>query len=516
MNPKDLLLPLVLALATTWGLQYYFGQSTETPGQQAGQQFQAPTSDTVAHKPLNLEIDFLDEKPAYKNETTLIETENAKYVFSTEGASLQAVEFKRSFGHDQRWLQTIFAPNQYEKEERCFLVALDRPTPYYFQLKDRTETDEAYSITYHAELPQIGSLDKTFTILKHQYRIDCTIGLHLSVPGIAVQPRIFTVAPMLAELGKRDTISGIVNDNSDGVTIVPRDSSMVHSFWYRPTLFGAQDRYFVHSLVSDIDGFAQRGYYKVMDDSQVYPIIEGPKTSESHEWTVSFYVGPKIDDAMASVDPRLEKTINYGFLGPISKWLSRFMLDALNWLNKYVYNYGIAIIILTILLRLLMLPFTSQTEKSVKKQQEFSKKLSYIQEKYKNNPEELARARAELVQKHGMPGMGGCLPMLIQLPIFLALRDVLSTAIELYQAPFLWISDLSSPDPYYVFPVVTALAMMLQGLAADAQQRIAMMAMGIFFAAILANFSAGLALYISLSTLLGVAQTILLKRMRAA
>lgn len=515
MNPKDLLLPLFLALVTTWGLQYYFGRSTDTDQNHAGQQFQAPASDVVSHKPLNLEIDFVDAKSAYKQVNTTIETDEARYVFSTEGASLQEVEFKRSFGHSQRWLQTIFAPNRFEKEERCFLVAFDHMTPYYFDLKDHRETDVAHELVYFADVPDVGSVRKTFTIFKNSYRIDCTLGVNV-VEGQTVQLRMFIVSPLLAELGKKDVVSGLVNDGSDGLTTIARDSYMSQNYWFRPTLFGTQDRYFVHSLVTDVNGFAQRGYFKTTMGHQIYPIIEGPAISQSQEWNLSFYMGPKIDDAMVAVDPRLEKTIYYGFLGPVSKWISIFMLNVLNWLNSFVYNYGLAIIILTILLRLLMFPFTAKTEQSVKKQQEFSKKLSYVQEKYKNNPDELNRARSELIQKHGMPGMSGCLPMLLQLPVFLALRDVLSTAIELYQAPFLWISDLSSPDPYYIFPILTAVAMMAQALTVSAQQRVAMMGMGLFFAAILANFSAGLALYISVSTILGVGQTIMLKRVRSA
>ena len=513
MNPKEIIVPFIFALTSVWLFQTYFGSKVPEEQDISGAQYQAPISGVEVHKPLNLEIDFLDTKPAgYRFVKTMLETDDVKYVFSTEGASLQEVEFKRSFGNTQRWLQTIFPPNQYEREERCFLVALDEMTPYYYQLKDQKEDEISYTLNYEAEIAQRALIKKTFTIFKKEYRVDCQIGIDILDASYSTQPRLFIVSPMLPELGKKDAITGIVNEGIDSVKVINAGAEMTQSYWSKPTLFGAQDRYFVHSLVQDSNGFAHRGYFKVTNGHHVSPIIEGPSISDSRTWNLSFYMGPKIDEDMVVVDKRLEKTINYGFFGFISKWLSHWLLELLNFLNKYVGNYGVAIIIIAILLRVLMFPFTSKTEKSLKKQQEFSKKLAYIQEKYKNDQQALNQARAELIQKHGMPGLGGCLPLLLQLPIFIALRDVLSSSIELYQAPFLWISDLSSPDQYYVFPVLTGVAMLLQSLNAEPSQRIAMVIMGGFFAVILANFSAGLALYISLSTLLGVAQTMIMKR----
>ena len=222
---------------------------------------------------------------------------------------------------------------------------------------------------------------------------------------------------------------------------------------------------------------------------------------------MSFYFGPKETSAIVPVDVRLEKTLDYGWFAPVSK----FLLVVLNWLYKYLHNYGLAIIILTLLIKLLLLPFSIQGEKSMKQRAEAQKKLTYIQQRYKDDPQTLARERAEFMRKHGMPGLGGCLPILLQIPIFFALSRVLVNSLELYQAPMLWISDLSARDPYYILPVFVALSMLGQATTADPKQRLSMVAMAFVFGAFTASFSAGLALYIGMSTLLSVAQTRILK-----
>jgi YidC/Oxa1 family membrane protein insertase len=111
-----------------------------------------------------------------------------------------------------------------------------------------------------------------------------------------------------------------------------------------------------------------------------------------------------------------------------------------------------------------------------------------------------------LIKKYGFPG-AGCLPLLLQIPIFIAMRGVLSTSIELYRAPFLWISDLSVRDPYYILPLVLTLAMFVQAAYAEKSQRITIITMGLVFGALMAQFAAGLVLYFVVHSALTVLQT---------
>ena len=123
--------------------------------------------------------------------------------------------------------------------------------------------------------------------------------------------------------------------------------------------------------------------------------------------------------------------------------------------------------------------------------------------------------KAELVKKHGMPGLTGCLPLVLQIPIFIGLSRVLSSSIELYRAPFgFWIKDLSARDPYYILPALITLCMVAQAMTAPPSQRLPILAMAVIFGAFAANFAAGLALYLLVNTFLSVAQVIIQRKFK--
>jgi len=284
----------------------------------------------------------------------------------------------------------------------------------------------------------------------------------------------------------------------------------VHTGWYVPRLFGSDSRYFIHSMISDQNSFAQRAYYKLEDRDRLFSILEGPTVTTHSSWVLSFYFGPKELDALASVDSRLEQTLDYsGILAPLAK----IMLYLLRWFYKYLHNYGLAIIALTLFFQLLLLPLTVRhnEEKFKKQQAEYQRKLAHIKQLYKDNPERLTAAQAELVRTDGLPGLGCLLPFLFQLPIFFALNRVLSSSFELHQAPMLWIPDLSAKDPYYILPLLVVLAMLAQDGKVDPQQRMTKFFAALVFGAVTASFSAGLALYICMNRAFGLAQTYIMK-----
>ncbi|HEX2977772.1 MAG TPA: YidC/Oxa1 family insertase periplasmic-domain containing protein [Candidatus Babeliales bacterium] len=511
---SKLLIPFALALATTMGLRYFFSrhEGAETIEiVRSGQRFVAPKSTEIeVHKPLNLEIDFSDAKNAKQPTVTSFETENAFYEFSSEGASLRRLEFRRNWGEKEGFLSTVFPPAGGDREKRCFLVALEEKTPLAFELVNHQEDDKTHTLTYRAPIEN-GYLNKKFVVYKHEYRIDLEVGFEAN-SVINQKARIFIPSPLVSELAGEDLITVIANDERNKVKMHSRNAETASSYWSHPTLFGAQDRYFIHALVNDPQQFTQRGYFKPADAEMWYSVLEGPEVAGNASWNLTFYMGPKEDQAMAQVDSRLEETLNYGMFSFISKPLSQLMLRALEAIYGVVHNYGWAIIILTILLKLLLLPFTWRGEQSLKKRMEFQKKLDHIQHKYKHDKEALAEARAELIRKHGMPGMAGCIPLLLQLPIFWALSIILSNAIQLYKAPFLWIPDLTARDPYYILPILIFIGMVLHAPAGnDPKQRVSSIGMALVFAAVLSSFSSGLALFTIVSTFLGVAQAQIMK-----
>ena len=516
MNIKNFLLPMSLALLTTWAIQYfvvnkYFGMGSDNSGViKSGQTFVAPQNQIEA-QPLNREVDFIDSELANAPvaQETLVESDHANYIFSTKGACLEQLIFKRVMSGKLEELQTIHAPQELDRENRC-LVALNQRTPYTYTLVSQKQLESATQLVYKAETNQ-AVIEKTFTVHKSKFQIDLTVKITPKADN--VRARIFFGAPYVPGV-KDDVISAVHNSEKGKIEKELRSKLDLNKGWFVPTFFGSENRYFVHAMVSDQQGFAQRAYYSLIGQSGLISILESAAITQPTEWTLSFYFGPKEDEYMNLVDPRLEQTLDHsGMLAP----LSRLLLVILKYLYSFVHNYGWAIILMTLLINLVLLPLNIKSAQSMKKYTEFQKKLAYLQQRYKDDPDTLARERAEMLGKHGMPGLGGCLVKLLQLPIFFALQRVLSSSIELYKAPFLWIHDLSAKDPLYILPILIVISMiMVTATSNDPKQRFMMIGVGLIFGAFAANFSAGLCLYILVGIVLSGIQTFVQQKMNWA
>lgn len=513
MNIKELLLIVTLALVTTWGIEYLFFNKSKQVGLQSGQSFVVPESQQAVLKPLNTEIDFIDGKRPAPAVHTEVETDYARLVFSTDGASLERLEFKRELGGVPQPLNTIFPLAATEREKRCFLVALPEKTPYFYTFIDQKNVGDDVEITYQAETDAV-ILKKTFTVYKHTHQLGLTLTVTPKNGALEQQPRIFYPSPILPDIAATDVKSAVISDESGSIIKIPYAKISSNKGWFTPTLVGADDRYFIHVMAKDPAQFTQRAYFKVEGAQEIYSILEGPAVAQEQSWNMSFYFGPKEEKALAEVDPRLKQTLDYaGWLFPISNLLLKILI----FFYTYLHNYGLAIIALTILIKLLLLPLTIKGAQGMKKTSEMQRKLQYIQQKYKDDPAMLAAERAELIRKHGMPGMAGCLPLLLQIPIFIALSRILSSAIELYKAPFtFWITDLSAADPYYVLPILIGVAMLLQATTVEQKQRMQFIVMAFVFGALSISFSAGLCLYIFMSTFLGIVQTAIQNKLKLA
>lgn len=501
MNMRDFLLPLTLALLTTWAVQYFiFNRNTDTQtGTESGQTFVAPQSQ-VETRPLNREVDFIDvDGSSAPAQVTQIETEHAIYSFSTEGARLQQLTFKRVADGKPILINTVEPAAQMSREESFFLVALNEKTPYYYRLVNQQKLATATELVYQADTDQ-ATIQKTFTIHDDKHQVD--LALTITPKSGPVQARILFGSPYITQV-KDDSVSAVYNTKKGSLEKEAGTKIDLNKGWFAPTFFGTEDRYFVHTLVSDQNKFTQRAYYELRD-KQVISILEANAITEPTTWNLSFFVGPKDEKAMNQVDPRLEQLLDYsGILAPVA----RLLLWVLNYLYNFLHNYGWAIVVMTILINLLLLPLNLKGAQGMKKYNEFQKKLEYIKKKYKDDPDTLSREQAALITKNGMPGLGGCLPKLLQLPIFFALSRVLSNSIQLYHAPFLWIKDLSSKDPYYILPIAICVSMIMQSTATEPKQRFTMIAVALVFGAFSANFSAGLCLYILVGILLMNIQT---------
>jgi len=521
MKIQNFLLPFALALVTTWVIQYFFFGRTfldQQPDQmRAGQQFTA-AKDADINKPLNFEVDFLDapSRPGRRGQETLVETDYARYEFSNDGAVLQLLEFKRLVDGKAGIIETIFPLPSEQREQGCFLLAFNEKTPYYYDLVEHKELDETIELVYRASFDG-GLIFKRYIIFKNSFKLDLEISLEPQKS--LVQPidlRLFYPSPVMPEIAGHDVIHGLADKENKPGVIERKTLDQLRSHdggWVNPSIFGSENRYFVHTLVNAPQEIARRAYFDVQleNGTKLISILESKSLESKGSWRLSFYFGPKDLQALNEVDPRLEQTLDYGWFAPVSK----FFLALLKFLYKYLHNYGLAIIVLTLLIKLLLLPFSFKTEQEMKKKVEFQKKLNYLQKKYKHDSQRLAQERAELLRKHGMPGLGGCLQIFLQLPVFIALRHVLTSSIELYKAQFL-IWDLSARDPYYIFPVLIALSLLVHAftMPGDIKQRLPFFAIALVLPAILANMSVGMCLFIVVNGVAGVIQTKVQKRFR--
>jgi YidC/Oxa1 family membrane protein insertase len=211
---------------------------------------------------------------------------------------------------------------------------------------------------------------------------------------------------------------------------------------------------------------------------------------------------------LTSLGRYLKHAIDFGFWG----FFAEIILRGLQFFYQLVPNYGIAIIILTFVVRLITFPLQYKSFVSMKKMQLIQPELTKIKEKYKEDPMRLQKESMELFKRSGANPLGGCLPMVLQLPVFFAFYKVLYSAVELVNAPFFaWLEDLSNKDPYFVLPLLMTGAMFLQQkltptTVTDPVQKKVFMFMPIIFGFIMKDLPSGLSLYILTSTLLGIGQ----------
>jgi YidC/Oxa1 family membrane protein insertase len=241
------------------------------------------------------------------------------------------------------------------------------------------------------------------------------------------------------------------------------------------------------------------------------------------------YMGPKLLDALEAVDPALSKSIDFGWVGI----LAIIFLRALKLFHNIAPNYGWDIILVTVALRLLMLPISIKSQRSMMRMQRLQPQMERLRERFKDDQERLQREMVDLYKRNHVNPVGGCLPMLLQLPIFIGLYEALLNSVELRHAPFIWwIKDLSAPDclpvswmPQIPFmhchglPVLvlamgasTFLQQWMTPTSPDPNQQRMMMLTPLIFTVMFVNFPAGLSLYYFASNVLGVVQQLFLNR----
>jgi YidC/Oxa1 family membrane protein insertase len=274
--------------------------------------------------------------------------------------------------------------------------------------------------------------------------------------------------------------------------------------------FGIIQHYFVSAWVPRNE--ATREFYTRRIDNNLYNVgliqalpAVAPGAQQTHE--AILFAGPQFQDVLEQLAPGLELVVDYGWLTFLAKpiyWL-------LEQLHGFVGNWGWAIVLLTIIIKAVFYPLSAASYKSMAKMKAVTPRLVKLREVYANDRAKLNQAMMELYKTEKINPLGGCLPILIQIPVFIALYWVLLASVEMRNAPWLgWVTDLSTPDPYFILPVVMAVTMFIQTKLnpppPDPLQAKVMMAMPIVFSIFFFFFPAGLVLYWLVNNVLSIAQ----------
>ena len=273
---------------------------------------------------------------------------------------------------------------------------------------------------------------------------------------------------------------------------------------------GVENNYFMGLFIpaKPADTYLTNIEPKAKTPHNVVVVVAGPK---SEPFAVHIFIGPKDYELLKKLGMGLENVLDFGFFGPVAK----ILFDALLFFNRYTHNWGWAILLLTVVVKIIFTPFVQKSFSSQKKLQAMQPEMKKIQDKYgkmKNDDPRKQNMNTEVMALHkryGVNPLGGCLPMLIQMPVLFAFYRVLSNAIELRHAPFaLWIHDLSRPDPLMITPILMGASMLLQQRmtpVSDPAQQKMLYIMPIMFTYISLNLQSGLVLYWLLSNILGIA-----------
>jgi len=278
---------------------------------------------------------------------------------------------------------------------------------------------------------------------------------------------------------------------------------------------GVEDQYFLLVLLPDVG----------VSDARLVPAGEGALKAVVSPGAGglrgALYAGPKQHNILVGYGRGLEATLSFGFFG----FFSVMFLHALRWIHSFVGNWGVAIVVLTAGIRVLLFPLTHKSTVAMRRMQQLKPKMDAIQERYKERAKKDPSVRAKMNQEvmglykqEGVNPMGGCLPTLVQLPILWALYTLFAYAIELRHAPFaLWVQDLSLKDPTYILPILMTASMFLQQKLApqvgDPAQRRMFLMMPLIFGVMFMSFPAGLVLYWLTNNVLTIGQQLVTERL---
>ncbi len=383
------------------------------------------------------------------------------------------------------------------------------------------------SLIYEWESPQGIRIRTEFLFYADKYEIGLSVTVANESDYVIDDALLFNIAHVPQEMRRSyGSFEGMALLLGNKLEEVKESKIQGKQFLDQISWIAYEEPYFMTAIISENDKKATAKGAVLPDGEIRISYIPSPFNLGKNESTIrnfTLYLGPRDLYILKTLNKNLEKAVNFGWFDIIAKPL----LVALRFFNKYLSNYGLSIILLTILIKILFWPLTRKSYQSMKEMRKLQPMMAKLREKYKNNKQEMNKQLMGLYKTYKINPMGGCLPMLVQMPVFFAFYRILPNSIELRHAPFvLWVNDLSAPErlfsfpftiplmaPPYGIPVLTLLmgaSMFLQQkmtpMTGDPAQAKMMMLLPVVFTFLFINFPSGLVLYWLVNNILSIAQ----------
>lgn len=456
---------------------------------------EAPTQPSVAANPVSV-----------TEESIRVSDDQWSFDVSNFGMAIRNVELKNYKDREGKPIRLATAKGDFATS----LIGTE--SPLVFQLS--REGNKITGVASHGGI----RVTKVYTVESAKYLISASVkyeGMEAGVSGLRLS-MVDTVKPLTGsflmpsmELQSVYVAHGTSNTRK---TLAPDGKGDLHEKLEAVSVASLGSLYFASAVVDSSEILPSvKSVYQSLDGQPALGLAMDyvlPSGLAGTTLEYKAFIGPKEIKLLQSIDSRLENLIDYWIVGALAKPMLKLML----WIQTHVGNWGLAIIILTLIIRTLVLPLYVSSFKSMKAMQKIQPQMQAIRTKYAEDPQKMNQEVMKLFKENKVNPLGGCLPMLLQLPIFIALYRVLSQSIELYQAPFiLWIQDLSLKDPFFVLPVLMGISMFIQQKitpmsTTDPMQQKIMLWMPVIFSAMMLTLPSGLTLYIFVSTVYGIVQ----------
>ncbi len=428
-------------------------------------------------------------------------------------AKVKSQKFEIDIDTYGRIAQVYLLENKYKDEQgqKQKMLSDIAAKPLEMRFSDPYLNETSHSISYSANKAEVAPDGKTALVLTQNLK-DLTVtktlvfnpdGSYAVDVKLSRESQYFLTpgfSPILAQ-DKMAFIGTLVVKSDEKIKTFAEGDQKADETLPKSFILSSTDKYFASVLYN----FEQPLDIVVTGDKDKNPtsfIISNGNLS------LKGYIGPKTVDALRSIDKRLTDIVEYGFF----TFMAKPLFFSLEYIEKVLGNWGWTIVVFTIIIRILLFPLTYKGMVSMNKLKELAPKLAELKERYKGDPQKLNIHMMDMYKKHGANPMGGCLPMLLQIPIFFAIYRVLLNSIELKGADWiLWVTDLSLKDPFYVLPILMGGSMFIQQMITpqnftDPMQAKIFKYLPVVFTFFFLAFPAGLTLYWFVNNLLSIAQ----------